>query len=70
MLNHVITVADFLRTLGGIAGVLAALIGLLMMFAGMMSDDPESGNRYGGIGCALIIGGLAFAVALGLGWIL
>lgn len=61
-MSHAITIGGLLGALGGIGGLAVSAFGLLAMFAGGMSDDPEAGDSAGKLGCGLIIGGGIVAI--------
>jgi hypothetical protein len=60
-MNHAVTIGGLLLTLGAAAGLLAAGIGVIMFFAGAMSDDPYAADSTGKTGCVIFVIG---AVAL------
>jgi hypothetical protein len=62
-MNHVVTVGGILGTLGIIVGFLVACFGLLMLFAGGMSDAPVEGEAAGRKGCAVALIGLFIIIA-------
>ena len=59
-MNHAVTLRDLLLGAGCFAGFCAIALGLLMFFAGMMSDAGDDGTS--GNGCAVILGGAAVFV--------
>lgn len=58
-MNHAITIGGLLLTIGCLGGLVAAGIGLLMIFAGMMSD---AGDDTSGPGCITFVVGVAVLV--------
>jgi hypothetical protein len=55
-MHHAITVGGLLLSVGVIVGLIAAGLGLLMVFAAGMSDAGDDGT--GGTGCAVLAGGV------------
>lgn len=58
-MNHAITVGGLLLSVGIIAGLIAAAVGVLMAFAGGMSDSPAEGEAASKRGCIVLAIGLA-----------
>lgn len=64
-MNHVITVGNILVISAGLVGLVATCMGLLMVFAGGMSDAPEEGASTSSAGCAVtIVGGTLIAISI------
>lgn len=62
-MDHAITLGGLLLFLAVIGGLVAAVFGTLMMFAGGMSDAGDDGTS--GKGCVIaIIGAIIFGAAL------
>lgn len=61
-MNHAITIGGLLLTVGVIAGLAAAAIGLLMIFAGGMSDAPAAGDEASKQGCIVALIGVVLLV--------
>jgi hypothetical protein len=60
-MHHAITIGGLLLALGILGGLLAAALGLLMLFAAGMSDAGDDGT--GGKGCVTALVGIAVAIA-------
>jgi hypothetical protein len=58
-MNHAITVGGMLLFLAFVVGLSSAAFGLLMIFAGGMSDAPGLGDTYARNGCVLSVVGAA-----------
>lgn len=58
-MNHAITVADLFHVLGAFIGLGLAGFGLLIIFAGGMSDAPDAGRQAGRTGCIIGLVGIA-----------
>jgi uncharacterized membrane protein YphA (DoxX/SURF4 family) len=54
-MNHAITVGGLLLVLGAIVSIPAFLFGLLMIFAGGMSNSPTEGESAASSGCLVTI---------------
>jgi hypothetical protein len=67
-MSHAVTIGELLLFLGAAAGLLTAGVGVLMFFAGMMSDASDDGTS--GRGCAFLVGGaiLLIGCVVGLFW--
>lgn len=61
-MNHAITVGGLLLTVGIMVGFFACAIGLLMAFAGGMSDAPAEGDATSKQGCIVFVCGLVLFV--------
>jgi hypothetical protein len=61
-MNHAITISGLLLSLGVLIGLAATGLGVLMVFAGGMSDAPAEGDGASSIGCAVAGGGVALLV--------
>ena len=64
-MNHAVTIGGILAVLSGLAGLVAAGIGLLMIFAGGMSDAPAEGDSTSSTGCIVcFVGGFLIALSI------
>lgn len=61
-MDHAITVAGLLLSIGVLVGLVLAALGFLAVMAGGMSDSPSAGESAASTGCGLLLAGVAILV--------